>query len=88
MKKWAYMQDLLQLEGSLVCGDSIGKVEGFPFHIRVEDETAIKESFIPYPREEHEWIKTCIEGQVEMGVLREAKIHEKVPTFISSVVLV
>ena len=87
-ERWAYMQDLLPLEGSLVCGDAIGRVEGFPFHIRVEDETPIKQSFIPYTREEREWIKTYIEGQVQLGVLREVKINEKMPTFLSSVVLV
>ena len=72
----------------MVCGDAIGRVEGFPFHIGVEDETTIKQSLIPYTREEREWIKTYIEGQVEMRVLREVKIHNKMPTFISSVVLV
>ena len=82
------MQDLLPLEGILVCRDAIGKVEEFPFHIRVENETPIKQSFIPYTGEEREYIKTYIEGQVEMGLLREVKIHEKMPTFISSVVLV
>ena len=82
------MQNLLPLVGSLVCGDAIGRVDRFPFHIRVEDETPIKQSFIPYTREERESIKTYIEGQVQLGVLREVKINEKMPTFISSVVLV
>ena len=72
----------------MVYGDAIGRVAGFLFYIRVEDKTPIKPSFIPYIREEHEWIKTYIEGQVQMGVLREVKINEKMPTFISSVVLV
>ena len=82
------MQDLLPLESNLVYGDALGRVEGSPFHIRVEDEIHIKQSFILFTREECEWIRMYIEGQIEIEILREVKIHEKVPTFISSVVLV
>ena len=80
--------NLLPLEASLVCGDTIGPVAHHPFNFKVLDEHPLRQDYIPYSPAETDWIEDYLQSQAELGTLRRVTRQDEDPLFISSVVLV
>ena len=70
-------------------GDAIGCHTELPFRFKVLDETPIRSKPLPYPKVAREWVKTYVEKQKELGVLREViRGRDEEPVFVCNVVLV
>ena len=86
---WAKLfYDLLEFESALVFGSGhIGLVD-MPFSFRVLDERPIRETAIPYPKQERAWLRQYCKEQCALGVLRKVKRGvEPDPIFIETFVL-